>query len=641
MHQPSKKDPFLQKVEHLVLSNLSNEEFSIDFVCEEIRLSRSQLHRKIKDKTGISTSIFIRNIRLHKAKEILENTTLNISEISYEVGFSTPQDLSKYFSKKYGSSPTAYRKSYLSSDIVEENESATLVTSKQISHDQSDWNEKFFTTRTMFIGVALISLILLSMSLYNFVSKRDIKTQSRQINNPKLINQQSIAVLPFKLFGPDSLEKFNFGLMEDILTNLTYFEELKVISRTSSERYKDTQKDMKQIGKELEVQYLLEGSVLAEEKEVMITAQLIDSSLDKHVWAKKYRGTLRDFFDLQDNISTDIAELLGQQITDEARRVIDYSKQDNLEARREFLMGEQLILERTREALELSIEYFDKALKIDPNYSDAMLGKAEAFNLINNIYKDGQLYHANGKIYALEAIRNNPYNGMAHALLANSYRDEYDWQKSYDSFQEALHLSPNNAIINYWYSLLWRQLGEADKAIFYSDKAKQLDPLYPVILAGHIVNCAYAGKKEMADECIKETLNILPNSWLITWVQGISAECFEEYADAIKYYERAIKFNPDLHGAKTSIIYCKGKLGDHSAVQKLIDPLDRNDDRDILNLAYLFAGMNEMDSSLYYLDKSVDRGSLHGVIKIYPRYEKVRHTQKFKQIVAKLDTIMQ
>lgn len=647
MDQFRNQSDFIKQTESLIISNLTNDQFSIDVLSKLMHISRSQLHRKIKIETGQSTSLFIRNIRLKKARDLLINSDTSISGIAYDVGFKTVQDFSKHFTKCYGISASAFRQSTtvrdkvlpnhnLSKVEVETKAVAESLLKSEIAQQATKVNEnKQNRTKSLLATMGVLALLFSSLWYKHNLSTS--KTELLAESNFKPNEQNSVAVLPFVLFGSDTLETFGFGLVEDILTSLAYFEGLKVISRTSSENYKNTNKSLKQIGRELDVKYILEGSVRQNKDELLITGQLIDSATDAHIWAKNYRVTAdSDFFDVQNDISLDIAKLMGQNITAEAQLVLDYNQQENLVARREYLIGKELIAKRTESALKESLSYFDRALELDPEYSAAMLGKAEAFIILYEVYKTDKLDYANAKIYALEAIRLNPYSGRAHAILATCYEKERNLIAANESFLKALHYSPSSAITNYWYSLFFRSIGNAEASIKYSTIAKQLDPLYPVILSGHIMNCAYGGRRDLAEQGIEESKKLFPNSFSTLWAIAMVAECFEEYEKAIEYYEKVIELNPSLRSPAESIKYCQAKIGNPQLAIHNINTLDKSNHLDILYISFMFAAIEQMDSSLYYLDIAVDNKTIGGIINIYPRYKEVRDSDPFQEIVKKL-----
>ncbi|MBX2877440.1 MAG: helix-turn-helix domain-containing protein [Saprospiraceae bacterium] len=234
------QNSFILELENIIERNLDNANFSIDLLCAELNLSRSQLHRKIKAATGLATTHFIRKVKLRKAALLLKTTELNISEIAYAVGIGSPQNFSKYFLEEYGSSPTNYRKSSspAASDSIETRDT------------------KRFKFRPLVIVAFLVLMILSAFVFGNQQSNLSTKTSAVDATQV-----QSIAVIPFKTFNKEQDLFLAEGIAEDILTHLASFKDLWIISRTSTEKFKNTELSIPQIAAEIGAKYILEGSV--------------------------------------------------------------------------------------------------------------------------------------------------------------------------------------------------------------------------------------------------------------------------------------------------------------------------------------------------------------------------------------------
>lgn len=668
------QDKFFKNLNSSILKNIDNTQYSIEDLCEDCLVSRSQLHRKIKEETGLSTTLYIRDVKLQKAKELLNDSSLTVSEISYACGFSSPQTLSRYFSSSFGISPSQYRSEPIVKNKSSQTSEPAYKKNDEKAHQQktdsisnnlnrkssyeirteidneNETEEEFYAVefdqaflknkKTFLFGILtiLVSLIGLYWIYNSIISKDTFIPEDKITNSPHFKN--SIAVLPFLNLGSADNEHFCAGIQEDILTKLAYFKDLKVISRTSMATYKNTEKSILQIGSELGVAYILEGSVRMQNDQLAITAQLIRSSDDFHVWAENYVRKVDDIFKIQNEISLKIAEVLNQKISSKTESQITNSYQPNKEAYNEYLIGKEMLKDRTHTSLLGSIGRFNKALYTDPKYIDAMVSKANAYQLLGNIgYDHSEEYISKSQQLSLEVIKLDPNNAQAYAILACHYRDAHQWEQAKVTFEIALDRNPNDPMTNYWYSLMLRELGELDQAIIYSKLARELDPLYPVIHGGHIVNLAYADLKDQAEAAIKEGDVLFQQSFLHHWAKAIYAESIFDYQAAIKAFEKVLMINPELISARNAIFFNKARLGQTDEVQAFFETIQTNSGPDLFARATLYAGLEDGDQFADLISKAMDKGVYPSDILVDKNYNFLRNHRKYSEILEKYNLL--
>lgn len=661
-------DDFFKKLNECIVVNIDNPDYTVDHLCKDCLISRSQLHRKIKEETDLSTSIYIRNVKLFKAKELLINSNLNISEIAYATGFSSPQTLSRYFSATFGKSPSQFKSDLsLNSDLETlnpESENDSNVEAGNQQSDRIDSMGKFRSTDkeksetkievkfpskqakqpsrkhlSRWFLIAIPLFLFTSIWVYQrYISDKSGGSHEMAVSPTNFKN--SIAVLPFLNMGAEETRKFSIGIQDDILTKLSFFKELKVISRTSTEQYKDTKKMIKQIGRELGVDYLLEGSVRIYDNQVSVTTQLIRTSDDFHVWAENYVEDMDDIFKIQNEISLEIAKQLNQKITDETTAQIDNIYQPSKAAYKDYLIGKELLKERTHSALQASIKRFDQALTLEPEFIDAVVQKSIAYQLLGNIGYDRNNEHTiNSEKFALQALGMDSKNAMAYAILACNYRDAYQWEQAKITFEIALEHSPNNPIINYWYSLMLREIGDMERSVMYSSKARELDPLYPVIHGGHIVNLAYADKKNQAESAIKEGDVLFKQSFMHYWAKAIYEESIFDYQAAMKAFEKVLEINPELSSADRGILFNKARLGEIDEVKSVINNIQTNTAEDLLTKATLYLGLKDADQATDYILKAMDQGIFPSDILVDKNYDFLRKHSNYPKILAQYNLL--
>ncbi len=256
-----------------------------------------------------------------------------------------------------------------------------------------------------------------------------------------------MAVLPFQnLSGDPQNEYFSDGTTEEIITKLSSIKNLEVTSRTSVARYKGTQKDVKEIGRELGVRYILEGSVRKAANRVRITAQLIDSSTGFHLWAQDFDRDLKDVFSVQEETALKIADALKLQLTPEEQQAVQRRYTQNVEAYDAFLRGKAIWgYFDDAEKLEQARKDFENALRYDPNYAPALAGLAWVESQYYRNLDSDPLHLQRAEILAQKALAIDPQLSEAHMAMGSNLANRYDYRRAAVEFQEAARLEPDNA----------------------------------------------------------------------------------------------------------------------------------------------------------------------------------------------------
>jgi TolB-like protein/AraC-like DNA-binding protein len=448
---PSMDEQFIRKIDQYIDDNLDNEHFSVEDLAAHVSLSRSMLHRKLVKLTGKSASDLIMEKRLLKAKELLENNVATASEIAYRVGFNSPSYFTKVFKNYFHVSPGDVRKGTMP-PVPQKIEPLTRKSVSRLS------------------SIALIVLIVVVIAgtgvYFIFREEKPI--------------EKSIAILPFdNLSSDDENQYFADGIVEDLLNRISKIEGLKVISRTSSEMFRDKgDKTIPEIARLLGVSYILEGTVQRYTDKVRINIQLIDAKKDDHILSKQYDRNISEIFTLQSEIAGQIASELSFALTDQQVNALMQNQTTNLKAFEYKQIGRYHLNKRTRDDLFLSIKYFRLAIEEDPYYALAYAELADTYFILpwyghmeRQEARDSSVYLA---LRALELDRNL---GEAHTVLAAVY-NEFD--RKYDDaekeFLTAIELRPNHSPAYQYYSEFLCTAGKLKEARELIDKAVQLDP---------------------------------------------------------------------------------------------------------------------------------------------------------------------
>ncbi len=604
------------KLERLVEENLQDSQLSISDLCRRIGVSRAHLHRKLKSETGLSTSHFIRKVRLRHARQLLLRSDLNISEIAYKTGHSSPQNFSKYFSAEYGTTPTLFRK--------EEEKRPTST----FQGNNKQKKIKRFLTAPSFVIVLGISLSLFLIMMGNGSLQSDPDDF-----------KPAIAILPFEPMGEED-HFLSAGIAEDIMTQLSQFDNLRVINRGSSDPVDPKKPSLQQISSQLKVAYILQGNVRRHEDRVKINAHLVNVKDGQTLWAESYDRTIDNVIDIQGTVAKEIAEALGHQISPDVEKQMRRVPTEHIEAYNALLKGKHLLKTRLQNNIVESRKYFDQAIEIDPNYSEAYAEKAAAYGLLHNVYYDPQKAAQRLELAeenALLAISKHIRNAYAYALLANVYRDQYRWDQALTTYQIALDINPNSALTNYWYALTLRTVNRLEESKHYHRMACELDPLYPVINAGYIYTCLLANDFDEADHLIAESSILFEGSFLHRLVQGFAHLCKGQFTLAIPYYDQCLQLNPDFDMAKTQRAYCKAKLGLIKPDQVYPVPFDFLSADDYIDAGQVFMGLGEVDSCISLFTKAAEMGRIPGDVLVHPSCRGLRHHPQFIQLLKDYD----
>jgi len=425
---------------------------------------------------------------------------------------------------------------------VSKDESITHVTNKRLNV-------------LILIGLTMAIVITLLQPKSGYISSSDTATYS-------------IAVLPFDNMSADKdNEWFCDGMTEDILTYLSKIKGLKVISRTSTMRYKQSDKSIPEIAKELGVSYLLEGSVRRQNDEVLITAQLITAE-DVHIWADKYSENLKDVFKIQGEVSRKIVEQLKITISPEEEQRLKTYPTENMEAYQAFLQGRSFAEKMIKENVDIAIEFFEKAIELDPNYAEAY---AE-LGIIWFSYRGED--KEKGKAYIEKAYELNPNSSTVNSYYGSVLLAEDRGSKEGKKYLErALELNPNDARAQERMAMYYAFSDSDDhdnaKAVEYVSKAVELEPFSAQANAFKTFALVDNNEFDKADSHMSEKKSLFPNAVLTNMRRYLidnkiefevkekkdQTIAFNIYKEAIsKYPEDEAFFTQELAGAYDGIL---------------------------------------------------------------------------------------
>lgn len=415
---PPMASDFVKKLTTIIIENIANEQFGVSELADTLHMSRSNLLRKVKKETNLSVSQFISQVRLNQGMELLRAAQLNVSEVSHQVGFSSTSYFIKCFREYYGYPPGEVgKRDHQKQEPIPGHLPVTENTNRKRNY--------------IILGLTAAIIVLAAFYFYK-VSPSSELTQ----------REKSIAVLPFKNDSNDSSNIYLInGLMESTLINLQQIKDLRVISRTSTEKYRHAARSIPEMASELNVVYFIEGSGQKMGDQIVLNIQLIDGPNDKHLWAKQYRRETKDIFALQQEIAKDVAAEIQAIITPAEAQRLEKIPTENMVAYDYYLKGREHLNYRTH--LDSAVSYFNRALELDNKFALAYADAAIAYYYLD-IFKADKKYTTEIGSYSDKALLYDPKN--ANSLMAKAvyymHRNEHALAIPY--LERGLEYNPNS-----------------------------------------------------------------------------------------------------------------------------------------------------------------------------------------------------
>jgi serine/threonine protein kinase/Tfp pilus assembly protein PilF len=460
---------------------------------------------------------------------------------------------------------------------------------------------------------------------------------------PGMSWKYSVAVLPFADISPQKDQAyFCDGMTDDIITKLTKLQDLKVISRISVMRYKNTDKDIREIGQELSVNTILQGSVQKSGDYIRVNAQLINVEDGFHLWAETYDRELKNVFEIQSDLAENIAKALKTNLTIEEIQGLSKNPTNDLEAYNIYLMGRHFWNMRTEEGFQKSLEQFQKAIKKDPSYALAYTGIADYFNLIGyyDLVPPREAF-PRAKKAAEKAIDLDETLAEAHTSLAFIQMCyEWDWTGTKSSFKRAIELNPSYVNAHNWYSAWLGAMGRNDESIATAKRALELDPTSLVVRCTLGSMFMFARRYDEEIEELHRAIELDPTSYIPHWYIVYPYAFKGLYDEAITHAQEALRLSGMSSRMKGVLGHAYAFSGKKTEAKKLLNELEKLSKTKYLSpfgLALVYIELDEKDKALDLLDKAYeehDHWLYH--IKVAGYLDKLRSEPKFKALLKKM-----
>jgi TolB-like protein/Flp pilus assembly protein TadD/tRNA A-37 threonylcarbamoyl transferase component Bud32 len=479
-------------------------------------------------------------------------------------------------------------------------------------------------------GLALAALLSLAAALYLLVWR------GRTID--------SIAVLPFvNVSGDPNTEYLSDGITDSLINSLSQAPNLRVVPRSVVFRYKGKEIDAQKAGKDLNVRAVLAGRVVQRGDTLSIQTELVDVSKVSQLWGEQYNRKLADIFVVQEEIAKEISEKLRLRLTGEQKKRLTRRYTENTEAYQLYLRGRYHWNQRTNEGLKKSVEEFQQAIEIDPNYALAWAGLAQSYPLFS-FYSMLAAKEAlpRAKSAATRALEIDDTLAEAHTALAYvMHYYDWDWVGAEREYKRAIALNPNHATAHHWYGLSLAMLGRKQEAVTEAKRARELDPLSLILnnLFGRM--CFWARDYDQALEHYRKTLELDPNFRTAQREIGEVYAAKGMYEEAVASFQKALSLAKDDTHVMALLGFTYASAGKKNDARTMLDELRKLSKQRYVSpydMAIAHAGLGEKDQVFAWLGKAMeDRDNWVVQLKVDPTFDSMRSDPRFQNLLRRMN----
>jgi TolB-like protein/DNA-binding winged helix-turn-helix (wHTH) protein/Tfp pilus assembly protein PilF len=462
----------------------------------------------------------------------------------------------------------------------------------------------------------------------------------RASHRPKL---DSIAVLPLENLAADpGQEYFADGITDELITELAKIDSLRVISRTSVVRYKRSHKPLGEIARELGANAIVEGTVLRSGDRVRVTAQLIDAARDQHIWAQSYEQTLGDILALQGRVARDIAVHVNARLTGSERQMLAANRSILPEAHDAYLKGHFFWNKRSAKDARQAIQYFERAVELQPDYAEAYAGIAEAYVVLgwDSAVLPPDAAFPRARAAALKALDVDRSSSLAHnALMWVDLFYQWNWTEAEAEAKEAIRLSPSSVTAHHHYSRLLAFTGRFEEALAESRRSVQLDPLDP-IAEGSLAWNSYLARRY--DDAIRKSLQMIEMYPSMPGYYRFLGWCYEaqgRFPEALEVLRQAQE-RSDAPAALADLGNVSAASGDRPAASGFLEKLMELSNHQYVPpyyVALVQAGLHDNGQVFEWLEKAYREHAPDLVFLLTePRWDAFRSDGRFRDLLARV-----
>jgi TolB-like protein/Tfp pilus assembly protein PilF len=469
------------------------------------------------------------------------------------------------------------------------------------------------------------------------------RPSARMASPPSQRPIESLVVLPLAtLSGQPEQDYFTDGMTEALIADLAKIGALRVISRTSAMQYKGVKKPLPEIARELNVDAVVEGSVMRAGDRVRITAQLIEAATDQHLWAESYDRELRDILTLQSEVARAIAREIQIKLTPQEQARLCCVQQIDPEAHECYLMGRYHWNKRTNDALFKAIDYFQQAIEKDADFALAYAGVADCYNILGfySLLPSNQAFPP-AKAAAAKAMEIDDRIAEAHASLAFvKFYHDWEWAAAESEFRRAIQLNPGYATAHHWYAEYLVAMGQPELCIAEFKRAHELDPLSLIINAGIGWAYFYARHYDSAIEQCQKIVEMDPSFIPARLFLGQAFQQKAMYDEAIAEFRQTLNQSCGATEIMAELGHAYAVAGrNDEARQVLSELLELSERRHVspYGIAIVQLGLRDTDQAFAWLEKAyAGRSHFMPLVGVDPRLDGLRSDPRFEDLLRRI-----
>ncbi len=477
---------------------------------------------------------------------------------------------------------------------------------------------------------AIAAIVLLSVISVVAYFGYFAKSSSKQI--------ESIAVMPFvNESGNADVEYLSDGMTETLIKSLSNLPNMDVKPRSAVFRYKDKDTDVATIGKELNVQAILNGRVVQRGDQLTLSLELVDVQKNRVIWTEQYQRKQSELVSLQSEIARDVSNKLKTKLSGADVAKVEKNTTANPEAFQLYLKGIFYWNKRTADNLKKSIEYFNKAIEKDPGYAQAYAGMALAYVLLPEYFAGTPAdSYPKGTAAAKRALELDGSLAEAHAALGLALENDFKFAEAEQEFQQAIKLNPNYATAHQWYAGALADAGKFDESIAEARRAQELDPLSLIINENLGEFLYYSGQYDKAIDQYKATIEMDPSFFLAHVGAGVAYEIKGMYPEALTEYKRAQELDDDPN-YRSNLGHLYAVWGKRDEALKVLDQMkEMATKRNVphYSFAYVYIGLGDKDKAMEHLQLDYqERNPGFKYIAIDPVFKSLHSDQRFTDLL--------
>lgn len=453
-----------------------------------------------------------------------------------------------------------------------------------------------------------------------------------------------LAVLPFEnLSGGEKHDYFSEGLTEEMISQLARLnpERLGVIARTSAMQYKSTTKTIQQIGRELGVSHVLEGSVRRAAGRVRITAQLIQVADESHLWAETYERNLGDILKIQSEVSQAVAREVRVKLTPREQRRLSAIHEVFPAAYEAYLQGRHLWNRRTEDGMRKSILHYEVAIRRHSDYAMAYVGLADSYVMLAcRGMAPAKETFLKAKVAARKALELDCDLADAHGSLAHVRLHDWDWEKLEEDFQRAIELNPAEAIVYYWFGEFLMSRGRPEEAIAVTRRAHEIDPLSPVIGASLGMILYLARRYDEATATLQHTQAIHPDHFLPYLRLGYVQVQQRKFDEAIRAMQTAVSLADRSTETLAALAIAYAAAGNMKEADPILAELERPAGRRYVlpyNIAKIYSAARKPEEAFDSLETAYNEGNPDLIeLNSEPIFDSIRNDPRFSDLMRRV-----